>query len=232
MLLLSMIIAAIQVSTSSAQSLMNKAERDEIVIVSKNDPGMAAAMQKARDSLDGFLKLAATPPAGASGFSVKVAIRDGNDAEYFWITPFTPKGENFTGKLNNSPRNVRRSLKMGDTLNFTKAEIVDWMYIDKAGMKGNYTACALMKSPKDRAAFKHASGLIAIVDRVIRCWDESPYFFARCRSHSLTSRGCRAEAQRRRQGLDRYLREHACHREQGEAESLAHLLRLHARDDR
>ncbi|HKY87346.1 MAG TPA: DUF2314 domain-containing protein [Pseudorhodoplanes sp.] len=159
MLLLSIIVAAIQASPASAQSLMGKAERDEIVIVAKNDPAMAATMQKARDSLDGFLKLAATPPAGASSFSVKVAIRDGNDAEYFWITPFTPKGETFSGKLNNSPRTVRRSMKLGDTLTFTKAEIVDWMYVDKGGMKGNYTACALMKSPKDRAAFKQRFGL-------------------------------------------------------------------------
>ena len=114
-----------------------------------------------------FLKLAATPPAGASGFSVKVAIRDGNNAEYFWITPFTPKGEAFTGKLNNSPRSVRRNMKMGDTLNFTKAEIVDWMYIDKGGMKGNYTACALMRSRRKTAPpSSSASGLIAIVDRV------------------------------------------------------------------
>jgi uncharacterized protein YegJ (DUF2314 family) len=159
MLLLSIIVAAIQASPASAQSLMGKAERDEIVLVAKNDPTMAAAMQKARDSLDGFLKLAATPPAGAQGFSVKVALRDGNNAEYFWITPFTPKGDAFTGKLNNSPRNVRRDMKLGDTLTFTKAEIVDWMYINKAGMKGNYTACALMKSPKDRAAFKQRFGL-------------------------------------------------------------------------
>jgi len=160
MLLLSMIMAAIQVSPASAQSLMGKVERDEIALVSKNDPGMATAMQKARDTLPEFLKAAAAPQAGAEGFAVKVAIREDANAEYFWIFPFEPKGDAFTGKLNNTPRTVR-GVKNGDTLNFSKAEIVDWMYMDKGAMKGNYTACALVKkgSQKDRDAFKKRFGL-------------------------------------------------------------------------
>ena len=39
MLLLSIIVAAIQASPSSAQSMMGKAERDEIVIVVQKRPG-------------------------------------------------------------------------------------------------------------------------------------------------------------------------------------------------
>jgi uncharacterized protein YegJ (DUF2314 family) len=159
MLLLSLIAAALQASPAPAQ-LMNKAERDEIVLVSKSDPGMAAAMLKARDTLPEFLKVAAAKQAGAEGFAVKVAIREGGNAEYFWIFPFEPKGDAFTGKLNNNPRTVR-GVKNGDTLNFGKGEIVDWMYMDKGAMKGNYTACALLKkgSQKDRDAFKQRFGL-------------------------------------------------------------------------
>lgn len=160
MLLLSLITAALQAAPASAQPLINKAERDEIVLVSKNDPGLATAMQKARETLPAFLKLAAAPQAGAEGFAVKVAIREGDNAEYFWIFPFEPKGDAFTGKLNNTPRTVR-TVKNGDTLNFSKGEIVDWMYMDKGAMKGNYTACAMLKkgTQKDRDAFKKRFGL-------------------------------------------------------------------------
>ena len=145
---------------ASAQSITEKAERDEVALVSKNDPVMAAAMTKARATLPDFLKIAAAPPAKTEAFAVKVAIREGANAEYFWIIPFEPKGDAFTGKLDNTPRLVRNT-KMGDTLSFTKAEIVDWMYMDNGAMKGNHTACALMKkaTQKDRDAFKKRFGL-------------------------------------------------------------------------
>jgi uncharacterized protein YegJ (DUF2314 family) len=153
-------IAVTQTFPASAQSITEKAERDEVALVSKNDPAMAAAMTKARATLPDFLKLAAAPPAKTEAFAVKVAIREGAHAEYFWILPFEPKGDAFTGKLNNAPRLVRNT-KMGDALNFSKAEIVDWMYIDNGVMKGNHTACAVMKkaTQKDRDAFKKRFGL-------------------------------------------------------------------------
>jgi uncharacterized protein YegJ (DUF2314 family) len=145
---------------SSAQPITEKAERDEVALVSKNDPVMAAAMQKARQTLPDFLKVAAAPPAKAEGFAVKVAIREGATAEYFWIVPFETKGNAFTGTLDNTPRLIRKT-KMGDALNFTKDEIVDWMYMDDGVMKGNHTACAVMKkaTQKDRDAFKKRFGL-------------------------------------------------------------------------
>jgi uncharacterized protein YegJ (DUF2314 family) len=157
---LAAVFAAIQTFPASAQSITEKAERDEVALVSKNDPAMAAAMTKARATLPDFLKLATAPPPKADAFAVKVAIREGAHAEYFWITPFEQKSEGFTGKLDNTPRLVRNT-KMGDTLTFTKAEIVDWMYIDNGVMKGNHTACAVMKkaTQKDRDAFKKRFGL-------------------------------------------------------------------------
>lgn len=157
---LAAMFAAIQTFPASAQSITEKAERDEVALVSKNDPAMAAAMTKARATLPDFLKLAAAPPAKADAFAVKVAIHDGAHVEYFWITPFEQKSEGFAGKLDNTPRLVRNT-KMGDALTFSKAEIVDWMYIENGVMKGNHTACAVMKkaTQKDRDAFKKRFGL-------------------------------------------------------------------------
>jgi uncharacterized protein YegJ (DUF2314 family) len=161
----SMLIAvacAVAVGTpGSSQSLMDKADRDEIARVAKDDPDMAAAMRKAHATLQDFLGLARAPGEGTEGFSVKVAVREGDNAEYFWIIPFEPKApDRFAGRLNNTPRTVH-TVKNGQDIEFSASEIVDWMYFDHGKMKGNYTACALLKkAPKgDIDAFKKRYGL-------------------------------------------------------------------------
>jgi hypothetical protein len=52
-------------------------------------------------------------------------------------------------------------LKMGQSITFAQSDIVDWLYIENGMMKGNYTACALLKSaPKSEAEeFKKTVGL-------------------------------------------------------------------------
>jgi uncharacterized protein YegJ (DUF2314 family) len=144
----------------SPNSLLDKAERDELAIVALDDPLMAAAMRKARALLPEFLVLAANPRPSMVGFAVKVAIREGEDAEYFWIHPFDHAAGQFSGLLNNTPRSVR-NVKMGDKIKFTEREIVDWMYMDGEKTKGNYTARALIQraSPEEREAFRKRFGL-------------------------------------------------------------------------
>ena len=52
-------------------------------------------------------------------------------------------------------------LKMGQSITFAQSDIVDWLYIENGMMRGNYTACALLKSaPKNEAEeFKKTFGL-------------------------------------------------------------------------
>ena len=159
----SMLLAAALAGTGSdgnAQTVLDKAERDELFYVSKNDPHMANAMRKARATLPEFLAVARAPKPPTEGFSVKVAVREGNNAEYFWIVPFEEKSGRFTGKINNTPRSTRK-VRMGQAIEFSESEIVDWMYFDNGKMKGNYTACALLRrEPKQQAeAFKQRFGL-------------------------------------------------------------------------
>jgi len=94
------------------------------------------------------------------GFAVKVAIREGEQAEYFWIVPFSNDNGAFSGAINNTPRMVHK-VKMGQTITFAQSDIVDWMYMDSGNMKGNYTACALLKSASKREVeeFKKRFGL-------------------------------------------------------------------------
>jgi uncharacterized protein YegJ (DUF2314 family) len=154
------ILAVLTLKPLSAQTITQKAERDEVAIVAKNDPVMAAAMRKARETLPDFLAIAAAPKPGMTNFAVKVAIHQGNDAEYFWIDPFTNDNGQFSGRINNKP-DLIRSVKLGQTITFERSEIVDWMYRDGGKMKGNYTACALLRSAPaaEVAEFKKRFGL-------------------------------------------------------------------------
>jgi uncharacterized protein YegJ (DUF2314 family) len=160
MILSAAIAVGLNPRPADAQTPTQKAERDELAFVAKSDPVMAKAMGKARATLSDFLSTAAAPKAGMDGFAVKVAIREGDNAEYFWITPFTTKDDSFSGEINNRPRLVH-SVKLGQAITFNKSEIVDWMYMDGNKMKGNYTACALLKSASKQEVdeFKKRFGL-------------------------------------------------------------------------
>ncbi len=111
---------------------------------------IAAAMRKARATLPDFLATAAAPKPNMEGFAVKVSIPvSAHDAEYFWITPFSNDNGQFSGTINNTPR-LAKTAKLGQAITFRQSDIVDWMYMDGGIMKGNYTACVLLKSASKR----------------------------------------------------------------------------------
>src|SRR5262245_32644931 len=157
--LIAALATPVYVGPAVAQNLMDKATRDDITLVPRNDPDMAAAMRKARAALPEFFALVRKPNAFTTGFAVKVAVRDKNEVEYFWVTPFTEQDGRFTGRINNTPRLVT-TVKFGQPFTFSEGEIVDWLYLDAGRMKGNYTACALLKrEPSQAADFKKKFGL-------------------------------------------------------------------------
>jgi uncharacterized protein YegJ (DUF2314 family) len=151
--------AAYTVSPRS-QTISDAARSDGIVNVAKGDPDMTAAMGRARASLPEFFAFVRDPTPRMSGFSVKVAVRDGSQTEFFCIMPFERKDENFSGQINNRPRTVH-NVTFGQTIAFAESEIVDWMYMDGDKMKGSYTTCAILKKEprKDADAMMKRYGL-------------------------------------------------------------------------
>ncbi len=61
MLLSAAVAAGLNTKPADAQSITQKAERDELAIVAKSDPVMAAAMSKVRQTLPDFLGVVASP---------------------------------------------------------------------------------------------------------------------------------------------------------------------------
>jgi len=138
------------------QTLQDKLRDDKTIWIPKGDPEMAAAMQQARSTLAEFLALADAPRPSTSLFSVKVGIPAKDIVEYFWIAPFTHQNGRFSGKINNTPE-IADTVKLGDTITFEQDQIVDWMYVENGRLKGkrlkgNYTACVLLKrEPREEA---------------------------------------------------------------------------------
>ena len=126
-------------------TLVDKASRDDIARVQKDDPDMAAAFRKARETLPEFLALARAPRPTATNLAVKIAIPAGDSNEYFWLAPFEPRGgDKYAGRISNTPR-LAKQVKLGQVVEFSEAEIVDWVYMENGKMRGNFTACALLK---------------------------------------------------------------------------------------
>ncbi len=136
--------------------------KDEIPVTKAGDPNMAAAIEKAKSTLDGFLAMTRNPSATYKSVSVKVALTDLGNTEHFWITPFFEKDGQFFGSISTPPRTIS-NVSMGKTVQFRRDEIVDWMYIEAASqrMHGNFTACALLKkeSPGEAEKLKRQFGL-------------------------------------------------------------------------
>ncbi|TIU81204.1 MAG: DUF2314 domain-containing protein, partial [Mesorhizobium sp.] len=100
---------------------------DKTVMVAPDDAEMAAAIAKARSSLDDFLALSDAPPPGTGRFKLKVMVVDGHATEHFWVIPFKRTATGFVGILANEPKLVR-NVVFGQNIKFSKDDISDWGY--------------------------------------------------------------------------------------------------------
>lgn len=116
---------------------------DPVVMVDHDDPEMAAAEQKARDTLDDFIMAMQAPTPNQSSFGVKYAFRDGDTYEHMWITELTYNQGRFSGVLGNDPALVE-NISSGDPVSIDRSEVEDWLYFDGEEMVGGYTAKLLM----------------------------------------------------------------------------------------
>lgn len=140
------IAAALFVPAAGAQSLLQKADKDDLVFMRDEEPAMKKAFAKASASLNDFLAIARAAAPTHTDFSMKVAISQGEKTEYFWVSNFVEKTDgSFEGDIANEPRMVKH-VKLGQRHSFPRARIVDWTYIDTRthAMVGNFTLCALL----------------------------------------------------------------------------------------
>jgi len=155
-------VFALASAAAEAQSLNERVNQQELAFMSSEEPAMRQAFERAKATLDEFLRKVEAPPPGTTGFALKVAVSDGKNIEYFWVNRFAVDGEAFTGHLGNEPRMVKK-YKLGERFSFHRSQVVDWTYQESSvrRMHGNFTACALLtkESAADAEAFKKRFGL-------------------------------------------------------------------------
>jgi len=154
------LIASLGSDPTHSQSVLQKAKKGETADVRSEDVDMEAAKQKARSTLRQFLALARDPKPGMSGFAAKIGIPYDGGTEFVWMNPLEFKDNRIIGTINNEPR-FAKNVKYRQRISFHEADIVDWMYQENGKMRGNYTACALLKrdTPVQREAFRQEYGL-------------------------------------------------------------------------
>lgn len=149
---LAVLTAALAVAAGPAAGVETN---DPMANVPHGDPAMAAAYQKAQATLDVFLTAWRHPPAGATGFAIKVGIvdtatppgfaivRPGESrgiVEYFWVGALRETSTGFAGEIHNQPDTVR-NLSVGQKIVFARNDIADWTYFQGDRIVGNMTAC-------------------------------------------------------------------------------------------
>jgi uncharacterized protein YegJ (DUF2314 family) len=110
----------------------------DIVPVAENDKEMNAAMEKARKSIEDFIRVFLNRQKSQSDFGVKVAIREGKEVEHFWVAISRFDGNEFDGEIGNTPM-VVKTVKTGDKIKVRKDTISDWMYVENNRLVGGYT---------------------------------------------------------------------------------------------
>ena len=118
--------------------------QDKIVTIATADPRLVAAKARAAATLDGFLDVALSHRAGTSKHAVKIAIVDGGETEVFWLNELR-RGANgrLSARIDNTPKLVK-SVSLGQRLDFSRGDVVDWMYMQNGRMVGNHTICVLL----------------------------------------------------------------------------------------
>jgi len=125
---------------------------DKMTVVSKDDPQINAAIEKARASLATFIAALQSPKPGQVGFQVKAKFTDGGKVEHIWLGNLSYDGTNFQGTIDNEPEMVK-NVKNGQRVTVAPADISDWMYLENRKLVGGETFRVFRnrRSPAERA---------------------------------------------------------------------------------
>ena len=131
-----------------------------VMAVSKDDPEILAARDKARARLGEFLDAAAAPPPGSRAFSVKYPIVDGDQVEHFWLSYRGREGAVVIGEIDAEPQFVK-NVRKGQVVRAPVADIEDWAYVLNGKLKGGASTCVLLArhGPEQFEALKAKLGL-------------------------------------------------------------------------
>ena len=119
-------------------------KRDKVVGIGDDDPEMAAAIAKARQTLPQFWQVFDKREHGESNFVLVVRITDKGRIEHFFATDFERRDGKTMVTISNKP-NIVASVRIGDRIEIPEADITDWRYMCDGKYVGNVTFKAQFK---------------------------------------------------------------------------------------
>ena len=147
------LIALTAVAVAGAPTHRAGAE-ENVIHLPGDDPEMAAAIAKARASLPVFWASYEAPKPSEGEHLLKVRFPYGtNNSEHIWMSEVKklPDGR-YSGRFANDPEHLS-GRQFGDLVEFTEADISDWMFTRNDKIVGGETIRPLLKSmPKAEAA--------------------------------------------------------------------------------
>lgn len=118
------------------------------------DSELEAAIRQARDSLDTFITLSATPRANRTFVAVKVRFTPPDEAaQDIWVDEVTYSNGGFRGNVGDDIPGLR--LEAGEPVKIEEKDIVDWMIVENGKLIGGYTIRLAVRrmSPEERDRF-------------------------------------------------------------------------------
>ena len=128
--------------------------------VASEDAAMNAAIEKAKATVDDFVRAFHTQKPGAKDYFVKKPYRTpAGEMEHMWIEVLDEEQGVLKGRIANEAEETRE-VKMGQLVSLKISEISDWKYQDGNKLVGGYTIRYFVEkmSPKEREAFLKEAG--------------------------------------------------------------------------
>jgi uncharacterized protein YegJ (DUF2314 family) len=119
-------------------------QKPEIAFVPDDDPEMAAAIAKARNTLPQFWSVFENPTQGEKDFALKVRFTDAKGYENLWLSSLQRSDGKITGVVDNYPNTVTK-VRRGERIDIPETDITDWFYMRDGKMFGNQTIRILFR---------------------------------------------------------------------------------------
>ena len=135
-------------------------EGDNYTHVASEDAAMNAAIEKAKATVDDFVRAFHAQNPSAKDYFVKKPYRTpAGEMEHMWIEVLKEENAVLSGRIANEAEETRE-VKIGQIVSLKISEISDWKYQDGKKLIGGFTIRYFVErmSPKEREAFLKEAG--------------------------------------------------------------------------
>lgn len=120
-----------------------------VIGVESSDPRMVAAVEEARRRWPEFAAAFAASQDPDPPFAIKAEFREGDKAEFMWVSVKRIEGETIYGILDNTPDELK-TFKEGQEVVITLDRLNDWVYARDKEPFGGFTIKAIQEIQKEK----------------------------------------------------------------------------------